>query len=287
MNISIVHSQGGEVSGSIDESARHAISKFAHFHFPSTKRSADYLIRMGERPDTILGVGCPSSDIARELDRTLCSDIINGAGSGPFIDVTQPFLVVLFHPTTTEYGGERAQMDELLESLRRIEAETVLLWPNIDAGSDYVNKAIRTFRERYAPTWLRTLINVSPEDYLRILANASCAVGNSSSFVRDASFFGTPVVLIGNRQKGRETDEHVVAVAAEREQISTAIREQLRHGRYPASNLYGDGYVSGRIADSLAGAQLYVQKQLHYVTMAASEGIEEHCLEHAGARSVA
>src|SRR5258708_984103 len=61
MNICIGHIQGGEVSGSIDESARHAITKFAHFHFPSTQRSADYIIRMGERPDTLLGIGCPSS----------------------------------------------------------------------------------------------------------------------------------------------------------------------------------------------------------------------------------
>src|SRR5205814_192037 len=86
MNICIAHIQGGEVSGSIDESARHAISKFAHFHFPSTQRSAEYLVRMGERPDTILSIGCPSSDIARLMDRRLEPDIINTAGSGAAID---------------------------------------------------------------------------------------------------------------------------------------------------------------------------------------------------------
>src|SRR5258708_38346754 len=112
MNLCIAHLQGGEVSGSIDESARHAISKLAHFHFPSTKRSAEFLARMGERPDTILSVGCPSGDIARVLDRTLAAEIVNRIGSGATIDVSKPFLLVLFHPTTTEYGGERAQMDE-------------------------------------------------------------------------------------------------------------------------------------------------------------------------------
>src|SRR5262245_49379505 len=110
MNLCILHIQGGEVSGSIDESARHAITKFAHFHFPSTRRSADYVIRMGERPDTILGVGCPSSDIARGLDRSLAPDLINQHGSGANIDVSRPFLLVIFHPTTTEFGGERQQM---------------------------------------------------------------------------------------------------------------------------------------------------------------------------------
>src|SRR5438552_4183358 len=105
MNICIVHIQGGEVSGSIDESARHAITKFAHFHFPSTRRSAEFLLRMGERPDSILGVGCPSSDIAREMGRALAPEIVNQRGSGVKIDFERPFLLVIFHPTTTEYGG--------------------------------------------------------------------------------------------------------------------------------------------------------------------------------------
>src|SRR5215510_693944 len=90
MNICIAHIQGGEVSGSIDESARHAITKFAHFHFPSTSRSAEYLIRMGENPDTILGIGCPSSDIARKLDRRLAPEVVNTGGSGAWIDVAKP-----------------------------------------------------------------------------------------------------------------------------------------------------------------------------------------------------
>ena len=98
MNICIVHVQGGEVSGSIDESARHAITKFAHYHFPSTKRSGEYLVRMGERPGTILGIGCPSSDIARTFDRTLHSHVVNTRGSGAVIDLASPFLLVLFHP---------------------------------------------------------------------------------------------------------------------------------------------------------------------------------------------
>ena len=127
MNLCIVHVQGGEVSGSIDESARHAITKFSHFHFPSTKRSAEYLVRMGERPDTILGTGCPSSDIARTLDRTLDPAIINARGGGATIDVTKPFLLVLFHPTTTEFGGERAQIEALLAAMERLKTQTVLV----------------------------------------------------------------------------------------------------------------------------------------------------------------
>lgn len=265
MNICIAHIQGGEVSGSIDESARHAISKFAHFHFPSTHRSADYLLRMGERAETILGVGCPSSDIARQFDRSLRPEIVNVRGSGATIDVASPFLLVLFHPTTTEYGGERKQMEEILESLRQVGMQTILLWPNIDAGSDHVTKAIRVFRDHVKPTWLRTLINLSPEQYLKVLAGAACAIGNSSSFVRDAGYFGTPIVLVGNRQEGRETDAHVTHVSPKSADVVACIRSQLAHGRYAPSTLYGDGHVAEKIAGGLAGLKPYVQKRLDYI----------------------
>ena len=265
MNICIVHIQGGEVSGSIDESARHAITKFAHYHFPSTQRSAEYLLRMGESPETILGVGCPSSDIARGLQPVLPAGAINATGSGAYIDPQQPFQLVIFHPTTTEYGGEHAQMRELLLALEVLHMPTLLLWPNIDAGSDQISKAIRIFRDQAGPDWLRTVTNLKPDDYLQVLQAASCAIGNSSSFVRDASYFGTPVVLVGDRQAGRETDIHVQRVAPQSAEIGHAIRKQLRHGRYAPSTLYGDGRVSARIAAALARVKPYRQKRLHYV----------------------
>lgn len=265
MNVCIAHLQGGEVSGSIDESARHAISKFAHFHFPSTRRSADYLVRMGERPDTILAVGCPSSDIARQLDRGLPPEVVNATGAGATIDVTRPYLLVLFHPTTTEYGGERRQMEALLEALDRLRTQTILLWPNIDAGSDHISKAIRVFRTMHQPDWLRTLTNLTPEQYLKVLANAACGIGNSSSFVRDAGYFGTPIVLAGHRQEGRETDAHVTRVEPRADRIFEAASAQLRHGRHAPSTLYGDGFVAERIARALAELNPYVQKRLHYI----------------------
>jgi UDP-N-acetylglucosamine 2-epimerase len=220
---------------------------------------------MGERPESILGVGCPSSDIGRMLDRTLQPEIVNQNGSGAFIDTSQPFLLALFHPTTTEYGGEREQMDNMLDALEDLRMPTVLLWPNIDAGSDHISRAIRAFRERLQPDWLRTITNLGLEDYLRVLANASCAVGNSSSFIRDASFLGTPVVMVGRRQEGREMDENVFCVPPNTPEITAAVRAQLAHGRYQISTLYGDGYVSERIADMLVVLEPYVQKRLHYI----------------------
>ena len=265
MNVCVAHLQGGEVSGSIDESARHAISKLAHFHFPSTKRAAEYLVRMGEDPETILAIGCPSSDLARTLDCRLDPETINGRGSGAIIDLERPFLLTVFHPTTTEFGGSRVQMEELIRALDRLAMPTVLLWPNIDAGSDHISKAIRVFRTERKPDWLRTITNLEPENYLRILARAACAVGNSSSFVRDAGYFGTPVALVGARQEGREADEHVVRCAPIAEDIAATIERQLAHGAYPPSQLYGDGQVAERVAEALVKLRPYVQKRLAYV----------------------
>jgi UDP-hydrolysing UDP-N-acetyl-D-glucosamine 2-epimerase len=286
MNICMVHIQGGEVSGSIDESTRHAISKFAQFHFPSTRVAAANLVRMGEKPETILGVGCPSGDIARTLDRRLDASVINGRGSGAVIDPNRPFLVVVFHPTTTEYGSELGQIQEVLKSLNEVKLPTVLLWPNIDAGSDHISKEIRKCRDHDRMSWLRTITNLQPEDYLRVLAHTACAVGNSSSFVRDASFLGTPVVLVGNRQDGRERDVHVVPVAAQESAITLAIRMQLRHGKYEPSRLYGNGYVAAQIASSLAGLDPYVQKKFFIANdEEVKNGVDRHV--EAGHKAIA
>ena len=266
MNLTLVHLQGGEVSGSIDESARHAISKFAQYHVPSTARAAEFLQKMGETAESILTVGCPSSDIARTLDLRLSQQVFNQGGSGAQINCESPYILALFHPTTTEFGGEGAQMEALLRALGEFHKPTLLLWPNIDAGSDHISKVIRRFRDqRSTQSWLRTMTNFSPDDYLKVLANAACAVGNSSSFVRDASYFGTPVVLVGDRQAGRERGDHVTPVRPIQDDISRAILSQLAHGRYAPSSLYGDGAVSQRVADAVATLNLYSQKQLAYV----------------------
>ena len=264
MNICLVHVQGGEVSGSIDESARHCISKLAHYHFPSTIRSAKFLVRMGELEENVFMVGCPSSDIASSLDLQLPAGIFDD-GVGGKIKISKPYVLVVFHPVTTSFGSEMDEVENLLRACDKLGSQVVWLWPNIDAGSDFVSRAIRRFRESVQPDWLRLVKNFSPENYLRVLGSASCAVGNSSSFVRDSSFLGTPVVLIGDRQNGREFAENVKPVGYGRDEIFSAMQDQIVSGRYQPSTLYGDGQASQRIAASLAEIPTFVQKRLSYV----------------------
>lgn len=264
MNICMAHIQGGEVSGSIDESARHCLTKLAQYHFPATKRAAEYIERMGEHRQTVFHVGCPAGDIALSLDKTLPSDIFE-PGIGGSIDPRKPYLLVIVHPITTEFGTERDETQRLLEAMATLKQQTIWLWPNVDAGSDHVSSAIRTYREQNDASWLRLIKNFPPDLYSKVLANAACVVGNSSSFIRDSGFYGTPVVLVGDRQDGREVAENVQFVDYNAERILDAIRRQLAHGRYQPSDLYGDGNASQRVAEALSQVPLYVQKRLAYV----------------------
>lgn len=264
MNLPLAHIQGGEVSGSIDESARHAITKFAHLHFPSTNRSADYIVRMGEHPDWVHNVGCPSGDYIQNLDVALPRDIFNRMGVGGGIDPEKPFLLVIYHPVTTQFGTERKQTEELLAALDELAHPTVWIWPNIDAGADHISKALRVYREHQKSNWLHLVKNLDPVTFQKALKKTVCAIGNSSSFIRDTTFSGTPVVLVGDRQVGREHGENLVASKPVAADIIAAIRAQLTHGRYEPSTLYGDGNASLRIVDRLKSFVPYPQKRLHY-----------------------
>jgi UDP-hydrolysing UDP-N-acetyl-D-glucosamine 2-epimerase len=264
MNIPIAHIQGGEISGSIDESARHAITKFSHIHFPATARAADYLVRMGEDPAHVHNVGCPAGDYIRELDTNLPSNIFNQMGVGANIDPGKPFLLVIYHPVTTAFGNEKEQAEQLIYALHDLAMPTVWLWPNIDAGSDNISKVIRMYREKNSSEWLHLVKNLNPKVFQKCLKKTICAIGNSSSFVRDSTFSGTPVVLIGDRQDGREHGNNLTAVEPVTDQIKSAIKRQVENGRYEPDTVYGDGNASDRIIEKLKSFIPYSQKTLYY-----------------------
>lgn len=265
MNIPLAHTQGGEVTGSIDESVRHAITKLAHIHFTATEQARDYVVRMGEDPATVHCTGCPAIDILGDLDRSMPEDLFRRyRGVGPDLDPGKPYLVVLQHPVTTEYGQGSHQINETLKAVASIGMQTVWLWPNVDAGSDEVSKALRVFREKEKPDYIHFYRNFGVEDYARLIDNCSCLVGNSSSGLREGSFLGVPTVNIGTRQKGREHGENVVHVGYAEKEIRKAVDAQLDHGKYRSSHLFGDGKAGRRIARLLAETDIRIQKSLYY-----------------------
>ena len=265
MNIPVAHTQGGEVTGSIDESVRHAVTKLAHVHFPATERAADYLLRMGEEPGRVHLTGCPAIDLIANLDLSLPGDLFeSNRGVGAKLDTNQPYLVVLQHPVTTEFGQGFEQIQETLAAVLALDVQTAWLWPNVDAGSDDVSKGLRLHRERVGDGKLHFYRNFSPEDYARLIANAACLIGNSSSGLREGAFLGTPTVNIGTRQSDREHGPNVIHADHNRTDIEAKARAQIAHGLYGRAAMFGEGDAGQKIANILACAEVNVQKRLTY-----------------------
>jgi UDP-hydrolysing UDP-N-acetyl-D-glucosamine 2-epimerase len=264
MNIPLAHTQGGELTGNIDESVRHAITKFAHLHFPATRLSAQRLIKMGEDPRTVVTTGCPSIDILAGLDLSLPKDIfVRYGGVGSLLDPQKPYLVVLQHPVTTEFGDGVSQITQTLKAIAELRIQTVWLWPNVDAGSDDVSKGLRMFRETEDPDYIQFFRNFSVEDYARLINQSLCLVGNSSSGIREGAYLGVPVVNIGTRQQYRERGTNVLDAGYHCAEIARAIEKQLAHGRYEPNHLYGDGKASRRIVEVLATCGFQIQKRFY------------------------
>lgn len=268
MNIPVAHTMGGEISGTIDESVRHAVTKLSHVHFPANRQAADRIIRMGEDPAAVHVVGCPRIDLVAEIveqDGALGStDWLEREGAGAHIRLDEPFLLVTQHPVTTEYGQGEAQINETLAALQELRMPTIMLWPNADAGSEDTARGMRKFRERHRPDYIRFYKNFPIETWVRLMLASACVVGNSSAPIREGAYIGVPAVNIGTRQRGRDRGGNVVDVEHDRSAIVAAVRAQVAHERYRSDHLYGDGRAGGRIASVLAEAPLTVQKRLMY-----------------------
>ncbi len=265
MNIPLAHIQGGEITGNIDELVRHAITKLSHYHFPATEESRQRLIRMGEEPWRIKKVGCPSIDALCHQDLDIKNISIGKyGGTGIQLDVVKPYILVLQHPVTTASEEGRHQIETTLYALRERKEQKLVMWPNIDAGSDLVSKGIRIFREKNPDLSFAYYKNFSPEDYNILLNNAACAVGNSSSFIREGAYLGVPAVEIGERQEGRETGDNVLRVNYNKSEILNAIDKQIKHGRYPQNTMYGTGNAGVQIAEYLAKVELTINKRMTY-----------------------
>lgn len=274
MNIRVAHTMGGEVTGTIDESIRHAITKFAHAHFTASKDAHDRVIKLGESSDSVFLTGCPRIDLVKEELRRDSYMVLENifekfSGVGPnSIDLRKPFLLVSQHPVTTEYSKARESIEQTLFALERLNMPVIMLWPNIDAGSDEVSKGIRVYREvtnRKSQKWLKLFKNLPIHYYIHLMNTCACLIGNSSSGIREAAFIGTPVVNIGTRQNMRQSGKNVIHVETDQDEIVHAVKTHLKlNGKYPSENIYGDGHAGEVIAEKLSSFDPPIQKKIMY-----------------------
>jgi UDP-hydrolysing UDP-N-acetyl-D-glucosamine 2-epimerase len=267
MNFPIAHTMGGEVSGTIDESIRHAVTKFAHLHFPASKDAHDRIVKLGEDPECVHLVGCPRIDLVKDTLSTpfeLSWETIGEVGVGEHFDLREPFALVSQHPVTTEFGDGEKQINATLEAIHDLKLPAIVLWPNADAGSENMAAGIRKWREKKLDRRMRFFKNLPVQTYVRLMSKAACLIGNSSSGIREGAFIGTPVVNIGTRQTGRERGSNVIDVGYLKNEIRQGIELQLSKGKYPMAPIYGDGNAGKKIAEVLSTTNVKIQKRITY-----------------------
>jgi GDP/UDP-N,N'-diacetylbacillosamine 2-epimerase (hydrolysing) len=248
LGIPIVHLHGGERSGTVDEPVRHAITKLSHWHFVATEPSRARVVRMGEREDRVWITGAPSLDDLELHGAWPRAEVLQSLG----LPAGSRFVLVLFHPVVQEMNEAARQTEALAQALRDAlgESPTHIVWlaPNADAGS----AAILDVLDQMGGERLHRVTHLPRPHYVAALRHADALVGNSSSGIIEAASFGTPVVNVGNRQRARERNHNTIDCAGDRGAIGAALAQSLAQGRYPASNVYGDGKSGARITQLLA-----------------------------------
>ena len=271
MNIPLAHTMGGEVTGTLDESIRHSITKLAHLHFVSNKDSYNRVIKLGENKNFVFNVGCPRNDLLKSiLTKGKKDSIYNrihkfGVGDIKKINKNEKYLIVLQHPVTTEYTNSNFQMKKTLSAIQKFDMKKIILWPNADAGYEKISHEIRKLREKNELKDYRVIKNLPIEDYAILLDRASCIVGNSSSAIRDGSFIGTPAVNIGTRQNSRLRGPNVINATYNINKIYSSIKKQLKKKKYKSSYIYGNGKAANKIVKILKKIKkINIQKKINY-----------------------
>ena len=254
LNVPIVHMSGGDRTGSIDDSIRHAVSKFAHVHLTTCDSSTERLAAMGEERRRILQVGEPGLDVIRELDPIAPEELARDLN----LDLMQPILIAALHPVTTEVAQAGAQMSALLDALDRLRLQTVFTYPNSDAGGREMTEALEARRSQ---PWLRIVPSMGSRAFLSLMRIAAAMVGNSSSGIFESPSFRMPVVNLGTRQHGRLRAANVLDTGFDEEQIVSAVRHVLTDADFRArlasvTNPYGDGCSGPRTAELLRRLRL-------------------------------
>lgn len=251
LHLPLVHLQGGERSGSVDDKVRDAVTHLADYHCVCTEQAKYRVYGLTGQYERVWNTGCPSVDlahVAKDAPRVTPEEL---GGTGPRIDLARRFIVCLQHPVTSEADRAGEQMATTLEALERIAQPRLVFWPGEDAGQEAMSKAIRLVQTGRPHLTIHTKRSLPPVRWLKLLTQASCLVGNSSTGIRECSALGVPVVNIGSRQQGRERAHNVIDVPHEAAAITSAVITQVAHGPYAPSRLYGNGTAGLQTAEIL------------------------------------
>ncbi len=266
MNIPVVHFSGGDTTkGSIDESTRHAITKFAHIHFPATQESAERILKMGEDQWRIFPVGEPSLDTILNMKY-----ITQNEYEAKFnVDLSKPLIIMIQHPVTTEPDQVIAQIKPTINAIKKLKFQTIIIYPNSDAGGREIIKEIEVLEDQ---PYIKIYKNLIRDDFLNTLKYASVMIGNSSSGITEAPSFKLPVINIGTRQEGRQRSTNIIDVQYNEEEIISAIKKALFDKNFKnlvnnCINPYGDGNSSKRVVEILTKLKFdnnLLKKQITY-----------------------
>lgn len=267
-NVRMAHLEGGEVSGSIDERIRHAVTKLAHLHFPANEDAAERLRRLGEPDDAIHIVGTPSLDVLTETNLTDTDPVsvrIAEHGSGRSVNLAADFIVVSQHSVVTEYDRAPRQFAVTCDAVRALGLPVVWILPNDDAGANEAYAPVRALIADPAAPPVCSLGGLNFPEYATLLKNAQVLIGNSSSGIRESAFLGVPSVNIGTRQNRRQRHSvNVIHVDHDVKAIVEASQAQIAHGPYPSDPIFGDGHAGERIAAVLMAAWPCLDKTITY-----------------------
>jgi UDP-N-acetylglucosamine 2-epimerase (hydrolysing) len=243
-NVRVAHVEGGELSGTVDELIRHAVTKMSHLHFVANANAARRLRQLGEVPESIFEIGSPDVDIMVSRDLPSLDQV-----RARYEIQYEKFAILMFHPVVTELSEISGQAMNVINAVKKIDKNFVVIYPNNDLGSDVILSALEGLQKDKR---FRTFPSIRFEYFITLLKNADFIVGNSSAGIREAPYFGTPTVNIGTRQLNRFDHRSIFNTSYETEDIVLGMRRAMQFGRADPIFAFGDGCSLDRFMNILS-----------------------------------
>jgi len=265
LNIPIAHLHGGEISSTVDEYSRHAITKLSNIHLAASELSKKRIILMGEDPNNVFFVGAPGLDELLEenfIPREVLADKYD-------LDLSKPLVIAVQHPVSLEADKSKEQILETLKAINNLKYQTIMIYPNADAGGRAMIETIIEYKDNNNMDFLKTFKNIEHSEFLSLMNIADVMIGNSSSGIFEALYFNLPVINVGSRQEGREHGENVVNVDYSffeiEKSVNKVMSDNFKNKLTNSKKPYGDGNASENIVEILANIKLndlLLKKQL-------------------------